>query len=385
MLSTLKKTWRRVFPRNAGQGAPRLYGVDHEVSAVSSQTPSVLAELQRVQGEIESFKNRDAELAALNERIVAMDAASEAASHEIAELRASLVDAAARQEKTDNQVRLLLDSQEQERREHKAYVQESMARERRQNRRLGWSMLLACCALLLGTLATTATILDGRQDARLLAELSRNIKDIKASLDQQLSSMRQSLEEFQLSQFDEQAVGQAADSQSALARKPEIQPGRHQAESVAAVPTYGFHPHNKYRTRSEMRAFFAENARDLGVVTLDSGLQYKVLSHGNGRSPGKTDRVVYDYRAFLADGTEIYNSYQEAEPAAYRIDQVMPGLQEALLQMNEGAQWELYIPPRLAHTHNSVRKRGIGDRAFEPLIYVVELKSVVEGGQTIEN
>jgi len=62
---------------------------------------------------------------------------------------------------------------------------------------------------------------------------------------------------------------------------------------------------------------------------------------------------------------------------AYRIDKAIPGLQEALLHMNEGAQWELYIPPRLAY--RGVRKRGIGDRAFEPLIYIVELKSVIDG------
>jgi len=378
MLRTLKNTWRKVFQRIPAQEASRPRGLDHQISEVDSQKQSVLVELQRVQGEIDSFKTRDAELAALNERIVAMDAAGEAASREIAELRDDIADAAARQEKTDNQIRLLREQQETERREHQTYVQESMAREHRQNRRLGWSLLLACCALLLGTLAGTATFRDGRQYAGLLAELSRDIKDIKVSLDQQLSSMRQSLEGYQLSQFDEQTVGQAPDSQSGLARKPEKQPDRQQAESAAAVPTYGFHPHNKYRTRSEMRAFFAENARDLGVVTLDSGLQYKVLSHGNGRSPGATDRVVYDYRAFLADGTEISNSYQEAEPQASRIDELRPGLQEALLQMNEGAQWELYIPPGLAYT--GVRRRGMGDRAFEPLIYIVELKSVIEGG-----
>jgi FKBP-type peptidyl-prolyl cis-trans isomerase FklB len=132
-----------------------------------------------------------------------------------------------------------------------------------------------------------------------------------------------------------------------------------------------------------MRAFFEENARELGVVSLDSGLQYKVLSHGNGRKPGPTDRVVFEYRTFLADGTQIYSSYSEAEPATHSVAEVVPGLREALQRMDEGAQWELYLPPRLAH--KGVRKRGRGKLAFEPLIYVVELKTVMEGGRIIEN
>lgn len=124
-----------------------------------------------------------------------------------------------------------------------------------------------------------------------------------------------------------------------------------------------------------MRTFFEENARQLGVISLDSGLQYKVLSRGNGRRPGPADRVVFDYQTFLADGTEIYNSYHEKEPAVFGIDEVVPGLREALQRMDEGAQWELYVPPRLAH--KGVRKRGRGKQAFEPFIYVVELKSVM--------
>jgi FKBP-type peptidyl-prolyl cis-trans isomerase len=315
--------------------------------------------------------------AGIDSRVDTLDARVE---KENREQRAALQEAAERQAGTAQQVETLEGRLHKEQREHQAALQDALIREQRQNRRLNLVLGVAGMALLLGALAGAVELWDARNQAGMLAELRRDIHDIKASMEQQLGSMRQLLEEYRLSPLDEQTVGQAADSQSTYAGIPEEQPDRRQAESAAAVPTFGFHPHNKYRTRSEMRAFFAENARDLGVVNLDSGLQYKVLSHGNGRSPGPTDRVVYDYRAFLADGTEISNSYQEAEPQASRIDELKPGLQEALLQMNEGAQWELYIPPGLAY--NNVRRRGIGDRAFEPLIYVVELKSVIEGGET---
>jgi FKBP-type peptidyl-prolyl cis-trans isomerase len=87
---------------------------------------------------------------------------------------------------------------------------------------------------------------------------------------------------------------------------------------------------------------------------------------------------VFDYRAYLPDGTELYNTYNETEPARFSIEQVVnPGLQQALQRMEEGAQWELYIPPALAYRGGTRKHRKHG---FEPLIYVVELKSVIKGG-----
>jgi FKBP-type peptidyl-prolyl cis-trans isomerase len=127
-----------------------------------------------------------------------------------------------------------------------------------------------------------------------------------------------------------------------------------------------------------MEAFFEENAGELGVISLESGLQYRVLSQGTGRSPSPGDGVVFDYRAFLTDGTVLYNSYEEADPVVFDIDQVMPGLQEALLRMEEGAAWELYIPPDLAYRGNVRNRKNYG---YEPLVYVVELRSVIEEEQ----
>jgi FKBP-type peptidyl-prolyl cis-trans isomerase len=380
MRNWLKNTWRKLIQRISAQDASHPHDHVTALPAASTEKPSVQDELQRIQDEIDGVRSWDAAtLAALNERIVAMDAATQADRREIAELRQSLADAANRQEMAETQIRSLRERQEKERREHQAYVQESLAREHRQNRRLGWSLLLASCALLLGTLAGMTTYRDGRQYASLLTELSRDIKEIKASLEQQLGRMQESLEEHRLSLADQYTGGASPDSRQAWA----VQPGGQQKESAGDSPTFVFKPHNNFRTRSEMRAFFEENARESGVISLDSGLQYRVLSHGNGRSPDTTDSVVFDYVSFLADGTEVYNSYREDEPAAHSIKEMIPGLQEALMHMHEGARWELYIPPGLAH--KGVRKRGRGERAFEPVIYVVELRSVMEGGRTMEN
>jgi FKBP-type peptidyl-prolyl cis-trans isomerase/chromosome segregation ATPase len=124
--------------------------------------------------------------------------------------------------------------------------------------------------------------------------------------------------------------------------------------------------------RAETEAFLSENSRQEGVVSLPSGLQYRVLKsgHGSGRSPNATDTVVLKYRGTLPDGREFDRSDGQAE---FSVQEVIPGWQEALLQMQEGAEWELYIPPTLAH-HGATRNRGALGQ--QPLIYQVELVEI---------
>jgi FKBP-type peptidyl-prolyl cis-trans isomerase FklB len=86
---------------------------------------------------------------------------------------------------------------------------------------------------------------------------------------------------------------------------------------------------------------------------------------------------VVEYRAFRPDGTETDNSFKEQLPTTFTVDEAIPALKEALPQMQEGAQWELYIPASLAYP--GIRKRG--PRGFEPLILTVELISVIAANQ----
>lgn len=96
-------------------------------------------------------------------------------------------------------------------------------------------------------------------------------------------------------------------------------------------------------------AFLAENSKKEGVVTLDSGLQYKVIKAGDGSKPQKTDTVVFHYRGTLLDGTEFDSSYSRGEPAQFRVDQLIRGWIEALQLMPAGSKWELYIPSYLVY------------------------------------
>jgi FKBP-type peptidyl-prolyl cis-trans isomerase FklB len=99
----------------------------------------------------------------------------------------------------------------------------------------------------------------------------------------------------------------------------------------------------------QAQAFLAANAEKEGVQTLPSGLQYKVIQTGEGKTPGAGDSVVVNYRGRLIDGTEFDSSYERDKPATFRVNKVIKGWREALPLMKEGARWELFIPPELAY------------------------------------
>jgi len=126
------------------------------------------------------------------------------------------------------------------------------------------------------------------------------------------------------------------------------------------------------KNKKEGDAFLAENKKKKGVKTLPSGLQYKVIKEGKGKSPQPTDAVVAHYQGTLIDGTEFDSSYKRGQPATFPVSGVIPGWTEALQLMKEGSKWQLFIPPHLAYGEQ-------GNPRIPPnstLIFEVELISV---------
>ena len=99
----------------------------------------------------------------------------------------------------------------------------------------------------------------------------------------------------------------------------------------------------------ESRSYLEENSKQQGVVTTESGLQYKVLTEGEGVSPELNSTVDVHYRGTLVDGTEFDSSYSRGEPATFPVGNVIPGWTEALQLMKEGDKWEITIPAELAY------------------------------------
>lgn len=95
--------------------------------------------------------------------------------------------------------------------------------------------------------------------------------------------------------------------------------------------------------------FLAANKTKEGVVTLPSGLQYKIIKQGDGPKPAATDMVVTHYKGTLIDGTEFDSSYTRGEPATFAANRVIKGWTEALQLMPVGSKWQLFIPSELAY------------------------------------
>ncbi|RZV50089.1 MAG: FKBP-type peptidyl-prolyl cis-trans isomerase [Pseudomonadales bacterium] len=135
------------------------------------------------------------------------------------------------------------------------------------------------------------------------------------------------------------------------------------------------------KNKQTASVFLEQNASADGVVTTDSGLQYKVLAEGEGDSPAAEDTVTVHYEGRLIDGTVFDSSLQRGEPATFPVNGVIAGWTEALQLMKVGAKYQLTIPPELGYG-----ERGAGDR-IEPnsaLIFDVELLGIEPANKAAE-
>ena len=120
--------------------------------------------------------------------------------------------------------------------------------------------------------------------------------------------------------------------------------------------------------------YLAENAKKEGVITMKSGLQYKVLTEGNGKQPTAKDTVKCHYEGFLIDGTVFDSSVQRGEPATFPLQQVIAGWTEGLQLMKEGAKYRFFIPYRLGYGEGGA---GASIPPYATLIFDVELIQVM--------
>ncbi len=125
--------------------------------------------------------------------------------------------------------------------------------------------------------------------------------------------------------------------------------------------------------KKEGETFLADNKTKEGVVTLPSGLQYKILTAGTGAKPTTTDSVVCNYRGTLINGTEFDSSYKRGQPATFPVTGVIKGWTEALQLMPVGSKWQLFVPADLAYGE---RGPGPDIGPNSTLIFEVELLSI---------
>lgn len=128
------------------------------------------------------------------------------------------------------------------------------------------------------------------------------------------------------------------------------------------------------KQKKEGEAFLAANKKKEGVKTLPSGLQYKVIKEGTGKTPKVTDTVTANYEGRLVDGTVFDSSYKRGEPADFPVNRVIKGWTEALQLMKVGGKVQIYVPSDLAY--GASPPPGSAIRPNDPLIFDIELLDV---------
>jgi predicted nucleic acid-binding Zn-ribbon protein len=354
-----------------------------ELAAANREKEALHGQITRLRDDLEHLRTRDEQLRGeLQQQFDQLRTERDAAHRSIEALRSSMADAASRQEANETRVNTLEHRLLEQHQAQQVALQEALVRERRQARRVSAATTVAVAAFVLGITGSAINFWEVQNTSRLLVGVSQGIRDIRSAMEGFAGDRAQ-------------APGEATPS------VPSREPGQEKPAASGPVPATGESrapsdtkeglPGQKlpvpefvasgslplddhtFRSRKDVHAFFEENATQPGVVSLPSGLQYRPLIAGTGKSPGTSDKVVIEYRAFRPDGTELDNSFKKDLPTTFIVSDAIPALKEALPQMQEGAQWELYIPPELAY--KGVRKRG--PRGFEPLILTVELLSVV--------
>ena len=391
-----------------------------EYTAVTQKSHTLATDLEDLRNELNSTRNSHLELLAdLEPQLDGIEAERAGTRDQLQALENSLTEAVSRHSDTKQQLnaleRQLVGERERRRatlntfeekltrlqieQESLINIQSGLADSLRKNRR--WATLAVGAAFLVGALAGITKIWDAEKD---VPEQAAATSDANPSLEIQVSPQDTPPLEEPISLTGEAVESAAFETETAPIEKTEPtigeplisgpkagasepvgneQTGRIDKldlppEGDASAPLmHSLTPGQAMAAPMEFetKAFFEENAGKEGIISLPSGLQYKVLRTGHGQSPGPTDMVILHYRGSLPDGREFDSSYAEKAPAAYRVDEVIAGWREALQRMQEGAQWELYIPPDLAHSAGTWETPG-----FLPLIYRIELISVSKAG-----
>jgi FKBP-type peptidyl-prolyl cis-trans isomerase FklB len=131
------------------------------------------------------------------------------------------------------------------------------------------------------------------------------------------------------------------------------------------------------KNAEETQKFLAENSKKNGIMTTESGLQYKILKSGDGISPEPEDTVTVHYKGTFIDGEEFDSSYSRGKPQKFQTNSVIKGWTEALQMMKVGSRWKIFLPPRLAYGTSG---HGETIPPNKVLVFEIELISIEDKG-----
>jgi FKBP-type peptidyl-prolyl cis-trans isomerase FklB len=184
-------------------------------------------------------------------------------------------------------------------------------------------------------------------------------------------SIANSLKNMNIGQIDPDLIAQAL---SDVLIKKDAKFTSETAEKILNNFVMGIKSKEANENLKQSVEWLTANSKKEGVITLPSGLQYKIISQGTGDSPKETDTVTVHYRGFLVDGTQFDSSYDRGEPAKFPLNRVIKGWTEGVQLMKTGAKFTFYIPPQLGYGENA--PPGSPIKINSALIFDVELLSI---------
>jgi hypothetical protein len=336
--------------------------------------------LDRVRDKLASAGKADvSRIASLEQRLAELETEHAATGKQLQVMEKDLAVTSSSLENTHIQVKALERQLEDGQQLYLQTVQETQLQLRKQDMRLNWLTLVSVFALLLAAVASAILIWDVQKNAGLLAGMSADIRQLVQTVERQGGRSQSAAQDTQsdapgaphkkLPPLPDQS---SMPSPAMLQPIPDFLPAP-DAVSPDNVPT-GMDA----APDDEVRQFFERNASMPGMVSLPGGVQYRVVRQGDGKSPGLGDWVIVDYLGMTRDGNIFDNTYDSGQRAIFGMDGLLPGWQEPLLRMQEGAEFEVYVPPEIANISGI---SSTSKQRMEPGIYLIELIQVVEVGE----
>ena len=333
----------------------------------------------------------------LERRISAITSDNQALSKEVQRMRTELSDTSERLEATENLVKVLGNTLESDRQNFLKTYQDMHHRFRKQDLRMNWMLMATGFTLLLGIVAGTVLIRGEQRNATLLSNMSQEVKALTVSMNSYLS-LQQGRQQDQrqvtvpAASPEPGTMVNAASANSTVATSQPVLSSKvtiSEAGPESSVPG-SEHKHGRRMnrkgvrksTRDDAKAFFEENASMEGMISLPSGVQYRVVKQGSGKSPTLSDKIVVAYVATSLTGMVFDDTYSTGVPATFSMKEILPSWREVLLKMEAGAEFEMYVPPNLANK-GGVRKRSL--LGYDPSIYLIELLKVVRDDEAVSS
>jgi FKBP-type peptidyl-prolyl cis-trans isomerase FklB len=376
-MNSLRSLWRETTARLRKPFSHRARSSTADSMPADGEQGNTVVQLERVRDRFATSPRTEASrIASLEQRLALLETEHAATERQLHVVEKELAVTGSDLEKTTIQVQTLARELEEGQQLYLQTVQETQLQMRKQDMRLNWLRLISVFALLLAAVACAILIWDVQKNAGLLAGMSSDIKQLMITLEQQGSLSQPAAQDMQtdmpvaphtkLPPLPDQS---STPSPEPLPPVPDFLPA-----PDAVTPDEAPAGSDDAASADEVKQFFARNASMPDMVSLPSGVQYRVVRQGDGKSPGMNDWVVVDYLGMTPDGSIFDNTYDSGQRAIFGMNGLLPGWQEPLLRMQEGSEFEVYVPPEIANIGGIT---SLSKQAGEPGIYLIELIQVV--------